>query len=105
MLAGHDADGSAHLYYCDISGNRLEGVLFGVGSGSSFAYAILENGYRWEMTDEEAIDLGLRSVMHAAHRDAMSGGMQNVYLIKPDKWQQVKHVDGYEIYRGIFGGE
>ena len=90
MISGFDADGSPHIYYCDNEGNRLEGQLFSVGSGSTFAYSILETGYHWDMTKEEAIELGLNAVMHATHRDAMSGGMQNVFLITPEKWELVK---------------
>lgn len=75
MISGFDSDGVARMYYCDNSGSRLPGTMFSVGSGSTFAYSILENGYRYDMSDDEAIELGLRAVMHATHRDAMSGGM------------------------------
>ena len=33
--------------------------------------------YRYDLTVEEAIELGKRAITHAAHRDAMSGGMNN----------------------------
>ena len=33
--------------------------------------------YRWDMTDEEAIDLGKRAIYHATYRDAYSGGVNN----------------------------
>ena len=99
MISGFDADKTPHIYYCDNEGNRLQGRLFSVGSGSTFAYSILENGYKWDMTKDEAIDLGLKAVMHAAHRDAMTGGMQNVFLITPEKWELVKRQDNYETYR------
>ena len=49
--------------------------MFSVGSGATFAISILETGYRYDLTTDEAIDLGLKAVMYAAHRDAMSGGM------------------------------
>ena len=31
--------------------------------------------YRYDLTDEEAYDLGRRSIYHATHRDAASGGI------------------------------
>ena len=31
---------------------------FSVGSGSLYAYGVLDDGYRWDLTDEEAVDLG-----------------------------------------------
>lgn len=104
MLSGFDADGRPHIFYVDNEGKRLEGVLFSVGSGSTFAYSILETGYRYDMEDQEAIELGLRAVMHAAHRDAMSGGMQNVFHIKPDGWKRVVRQDNYDTYRKYYGG-
>ena len=78
--------------------------MFSVGSGSTFAYSILETNYKYNMTDEEAANLGLKAVMHATHRDAMSGGIINVFLIKEDKIDKVMSVDNYEVYRNIYGG-
>lgn len=33
--------------------------------------------YRYDMTVEEAIELGKRAILHATHRDAYSGGVNN----------------------------
>mgnify|MGYP003386050365 CR=1 FL=1 len=33
--------------------------------------------YRYDLTVEEAIELGKRAILHATHRDAYSGGMNN----------------------------
>jgi 20S proteasome alpha/beta subunit len=33
--------------------------------------------YRKDMTQEEAIELGKRAILHATHRDAYSGGINN----------------------------
>lgn len=46
-------------------------------------------GWRYDLTDEEAIDLGQRAIYHATHRDAMSGGINNLYIVKPDGWRKV----------------
>lgn len=73
MIAGWDKSGP-RLFYVDSDGSRLEGNVFSVGSGSTFAYGILDSGFKYEMENNEAIDLGLRSIAGAAHRDAMSGG-------------------------------
>ena len=37
----------------------------------------------YDLTDEEAYDLGRRSIYHATHRDAASGGIVRVYHMKP----------------------
>lgn len=54
--------------------------MFSVGSGSLYAYGVLDNGYREDLTKEEALDLGQRAIFHAAHRDVYSGGVVNCEL-------------------------
>lgn len=61
----------------DSDGTRLTNMLFSVGSGSPYAYGVLDSGHRWDLTVEEAYDLGQRSIYHATHRDAYSGGVVN----------------------------
>jgi 20S proteasome alpha/beta subunit len=51
--------------------------MFSVGSGSTFAYGVLDSGYREDLSVEEAYDLGERAIYHATHRDAYSGGVVN----------------------------
>lgn len=45
--------------------------------------------YKYDMTDEEAIELGKRAIYHATHRDAYSGSINNVYIVKPTGWVKV----------------
>jgi hypothetical protein len=58
-----------------ITFSRTDGKCFSVGSGSVYAYGVLDNGYREDLTDEEAYDLARRSIYHATYRDAASGGI------------------------------
>lgn len=74
MIAGWDKGLGPNLYYCDSEGTRVKGQKFSVGSGSPYAYGVLDQGYKFDMTLEEACDLGRRSIYHATFRDAMSGG-------------------------------
>jgi 20S proteasome subunit beta 5 len=76
MIAGWDKTGP-NLYYVDNDGTRLKGDKFSVGSGSTYAYGSLDSGYKWDMSTEEACELGRRSIYHATHRDAYSGGVVN----------------------------
>ncbi|KAH8553611.1 proteasome component PRE2 [Umbelopsis sp. PMI_123] len=85
MVTGWDKSGP-NLYYVDSDGSRIKGDLFSVGSGSTFAYGVLDSGYRHDLTVEEALELGKRSIFHATHRDAMSGGSVNLYHIHEDGW-------------------
>ena len=64
MIAGWDKKEQG-LYYVDDDGTRLKGYLFSVGSGSTYAYGILDTKYRYDMTREEAITLGREAIYHA----------------------------------------
>jgi 20S proteasome alpha/beta subunit len=46
MVAGYDPSGPG-LYYVDSDGQRTKGQRFSVGSGSLYAYGILDAGYDW----------------------------------------------------------
>lgn len=76
LIAGYD-DLGAGLYYVDNDGTRLTGDYFSAGSGSPHAYAILDGEYRFDLTDEEAINLGRKAIYHATYRDPASGGINN----------------------------
>ena len=104
MITGWDQTGP-HLYYVDDDGTRMEGNLFSVGSGSTFAYGVLDTGYKWDLTKEEAIELGRRSIYQAAHRDAYSGGIINVYLVEETGWTKVDAVDNNDLHYGKYALE
>lgn len=73
MIAGWDIGGPG-LYYVDSDGQRTGGQRFSVGSGSLYAYGVLDTGYSWDMSVEDAVELGQRAIFHATSRDAASGG-------------------------------
>ncbi len=80
MITGWDKRG-AELFYVDSDGTRLRGDMFSVGSGSTYAYGVLDTGFRWDLSAQEAHDLGQRAIYHATHRDAYSGGVVNGALL------------------------
>ncbi|EDX06540.1 proteasome subunit beta type-5 [Drosophila simulans] len=97
MLAGYDKRGPG-LYYVDSEGSRTPGNLFSVGSGSLYAYGVLDSGYHWDLEDEEAQELGRRAIYHATFRDAYSGGIIRVYHIKEDGWVNISNTDCMELH-------
>ncbi|KAL1501127.1 hypothetical protein ABEB36_006512 [Hypothenemus hampei] len=97
MLAGWDKRGP-QLYYIDSEGTRTPGKVFSVGSGSIYAFGVLDSGYRWDLTDEEAYDLGRRAIYHATHRDAYSGGIVRVYHMKQTGWIHIDNNDCTDLY-------
>jgi len=97
MIAGWDKTGP-NLFYVDSDGTRLKGQRFSVGSGSTYAYGILDTGFKWDMTKEEATELGRRSIYHATHRDAYSGGVVNVYHIEREGWVKISADDCFKLH-------
>ncbi len=86
------------IFYVGDDGKRLSGKRFSVGSGSIFAYGVLDQGYRWDMGVEEAIELGRRAIFQATYRDAASGGTVSVYHITKDGWTKVRGNDVGDLY-------
>ncbi|KAL1807322.1 hypothetical protein DCAR_0833196 [Daucus carota subsp. sativus] len=97
MIAGWDEKGPG-LYYVDSEGGRLKGNRFSVGSGSPYAYGVLDSGYRYDMSIEEAAELARRSIYHATFRDGASGGTASVYYVGPDGWKKLSGDDVGELH-------
>lgn len=98
MIAGWDHNGP-NLYMVDNDGTRLKGNFFSVGSGSMYAYGIIDSGYKFDMTEEEATNLARRAIYHATHRDAYSGGTVNCYLIRSDGWHKISADDSFVLHQ------
>merc|ERR1719163_2379671 len=94
MVAGYDKKGPS-LYMVDDTGSRIKGMRFSVGSGSTYAYGVLDSGYKWDLTVEEAVELGKKSIYHATHRDGASGGVVRVYHVHEKGW--TKMVEGDDV--------
>lgn len=97
MVAGWDPTGPG-LYYVDSDGQRTKGQRFSVGSGSLYAYGVLDAGYDYDMSVEDAIELGRRSIYHATFRDCASGGTVSVYHVTESGWTKVRGDDVTELH-------
>jgi len=97
MLTGWDKRGPS-LYYVDNDGTRTKGNVFSVGSGSVYAFGVVDSGYRKDLTDEEAYELGRRSIYHATVRDSYSGGIIRVYHMKETGWQKISEQDCMDLH-------
>lgn len=83
LIGGYDKKGP-HLYSLDAVGGMEKDGYTASGSGSPFAYGVLEDGYHEGMSKEEGIRLAARAVRSARERDIFSGGM-NINVIVIDK--------------------
>uniref|UniRef100_A0A1W7R9W1 Proteasome subunit beta n=1 Tax=Hadrurus spadix TaxID=141984 RepID=A0A1W7R9W1_9SCOR len=97
MISGWDKKGPG-LYYVDSEGNRFAGDIFSVGSGSTYAYGVLDAGFHKDLNDEEAFDLGRRAIYHATHRDAFSGGIVRVYHMTEKGWKCISEDDCMDLH-------
>ncbi|XP_056305431.1 proteasome subunit beta type-11b [Danio aesculapii] len=75
------------VYVCS-DGLRLQGALFSVGSGSPYAYSILDGGVHWGMSAQEAAAVAREAVYRATYRDAYSGNNVDLYHVTAKGWRR-----------------
>ncbi|EZG55442.1 proteasome subunit beta type [Gregarina niphandrodes] len=96
MVTGYDdSTDSTSLYYVSDDGSRIQGDLFSVGSGSTYAYGVLDTYYRWDLSDQDALELAKRAIYHAAHRDGGSGGVVRVYHVHKNGWSKLIQAEDF----------
>jgi proteasome beta subunit len=72
ILGGVDDEGS-HIYSIDPSGSVMEEEYNATGSGSPFAYGVLEQQYEGDLSNDEAETVAAHAVKSAVERDTASG--------------------------------
>ena len=87
ILGGVDARGG-HVFSVDPAGGSIEDKYVSVGSGSTFAYGVLEEGYSREMSVSEGVDLALRGLTVAMKRDSASGDGYIVHTITTKEYHE-----------------
>ncbi|MFH1420813.1 MAG: archaeal proteasome endopeptidase complex subunit beta [Candidatus Aenigmatarchaeota archaeon] len=75
ILGGHDRSGY-HVYSLDPVGGGDEDDYVSTGSGSPFAYGVLEDRYKKGMKKEDGIKLAIDAIKAAKERDIFSGGIK-----------------------------
>ncbi len=93
ILGGVDSEG-AHVYSLDMAGGSIDDLYTATGSGSPYAYGVLEDHYKPDMTLKETVDLAITAISMAMRRDAASGNGILVATITPEKgFQEMKKDD------------
>ncbi len=72
IVGGIDEEG-ASLYVLDLLGSVIPDKYAVVGSGTEIAIGVIEEGYKENMSMDEAKDLVIRAIKSAISRDIMSG--------------------------------
>jgi proteasome beta subunit len=74
-------DEGPSLYVLDVLGSLIPDKYTVVGSGTEVAIGVLEDGYRDDITVEEAKELVTRTIKSAISRDIMSGDGIDLLII------------------------
>ncbi len=80
LIGGIDEDGAA-LFSLDVLGSLIPDKFSVVGSGAAIAVGVLEEGYKENMSVDEAKALVTRAVKSAVSRDIMSGDGVDLFTI------------------------
>lgn len=83
ILGGVDKDG-AKLYSLDPSGSYIKDDCIATGSGSPYAYGVLEDRYTPELTIEEGKKVAIKALTSAMERDVYSGNGYRLATITED---------------------
>ncbi len=83
IVGGLDEDGPS-LFVLDVLGSLIPDKYAVVGSGTEIAMGVLEEGFKDEMTADEAKELVTRSIKSAVNRDSMSGDGIDFLIITKD---------------------
>ena len=86
-LGGYDHEG-AHLYVVDATGLAYQCMYYTEGSGRIGAQPILQNGWRIDLTKEEAMKLAVEAIEGGMFNDMGSGGVCNVCCIDKNGYEE-----------------
>ena len=87
LVGGIDETGPSVYSVDAMGGATKEEEIVATGSGSPMAYGVLEDRYKPNMTESEAVELAVRGLKSAMKRDAGSGEGIHVVVITKDKYQ------------------
>ena len=89
IVGGKDEDGF-HLYDLSPDGSIIETDEYvSSGSGSVMAYGVLETLYKKDMSVDEALKVGIKSVNAAVQRDIASGNGIDIFTITKEGVKKV----------------
>ncbi len=102
LLGGVDENG-ASIYSLDAAGGMIKDTFISTGSGSTFAYGVLEDRFHEDITVDEAIEVALRSLKAATERDTFSGNGFLVAKVTKDGYEMLEKEEITKIIDKING--
>ena len=89
LIGGVD-DTGASIYSLDAAGGMIKDTFISTGSGSTFAYGVLEDRFHEDITVEEATEVALRAIKAATERDTFSGNGFLVANVTKDGYKMLE---------------
>lgn len=87
------------LYVIDPSGGTIEDKFIATGSGSQLAYGILENNYRDDLTEKEAIKLVFKAIKSAIERNPYTGSGVDAVIITKEGYKRLNETELLKIVK------
>ena len=87
LVGGIDEKGPSVYSVDAMGGATKEEEVVATGSGSPMAYGVLEDRFRPNMSEDEAIEIAVRGLKSAMKRDAGSGEGIHIVVITKDKYE------------------
>lgn len=87
---GHNGERRPKLYVIDPSGGTIEDKFIATGSGSQVAYGTLENNYRDDLTEHEAVQLAYKAIKSAMERNPYTGSGIDAVVITKDEYRKLR---------------
>ena len=92
LIAGFTNNGhlpEPKLYVIDPSGGTIEDKFIATGSGSQIAYGTLENNYRENLTELEALKIAYKALKSAIERNPYTGSGIDAVIISKDEYKRL----------------
>jgi proteasome beta subunit len=88
IIGGYDETGP-HVYNMDPYGSMLEEKMISTGSGSPYAYGVLEAQFKEDSSVKDTLSVVVRAIDSAMKRDVASGDSFDVAVINEDGFREL----------------
>ncbi len=88
-IAGVDEDGTPSMYSMDAIGSLMPDNFSCSGTGSTFAYGLLEAEYNPNMTVKDGIEFMKKVIKNAVKRDALTGNGFDLIVISKNETKEL----------------
>lgn len=89
LVGGFDIGGPSVYSVDAMGGASKESDIVATGSGSPFAYGVLEDRYESGLDEAAAVSLAKRALRSAIRRDSASGESMSIVIITKDKYEEM----------------